>query len=138
MLDLLDCLMPACHEESAVTTPTVADVTFGAVIALAAVIEKHAPALLVIRDAAADGLAADLDPALPVVVCGHSLGGALATLLVADLTANTPLKPQAWTFASPKVGDAVRRTLRRPEHRVMADLQPSRRRPAYFPVDVTE
>ena len=57
--------------------------------------------------AAADGLAADLDPALPVVVCGHSLGGALATLLVADLTANTPLKPQAWTFASPRVGDAV-------------------------------
>ena len=57
--------------------------------------------------AAADGLAADLDPALPVVVCGHSLGGALATLLVADLTANTALKPQAWTFASPRVGDAV-------------------------------
>ncbi len=57
--------------------------------------------------AAADGLAADLDPALPIVVCGHSLGGALATLLVADLTANTPLKPQAWTFASPKVGDAI-------------------------------
>jgi len=32
MLDLLDCLMPACHEESAVTTPAVADVTFVAVI----------------------------------------------------------------------------------------------------------
>ena len=60
-----------------------------------------------VAQAAADGLAADLDPALPVVVCGHSLGGALATLLVADLTANTPLKPQAWTFASPRVGDAV-------------------------------
>ena len=45
--------------------------------------------------------------ALPMVVCGHSLGGALATLLVADLTANTPLKPQAWTFASPRVGDAI-------------------------------
>jgi Lipase (class 3) len=41
------------------------------------------------------------------VVCGHSLGGALATLLVADLAANTPLKPQAWTFASPRVGDAA-------------------------------
>jgi hypothetical protein len=60
-----------------------------------------------VAHAAADGLAADLDPALPIVVCGHSLGGALATLLVADLTANTPLKPQAWTFASPKVGDAI-------------------------------
>ncbi|MGO9193709.1 MAG: lipase family protein [Streptosporangiaceae bacterium] len=60
-----------------------------------------------VAHATADGLAADLDPALPVVVCGHSLGGALATLLVTDLTANTPLKPQAWTFASPRVGDAI-------------------------------
>jgi pimeloyl-ACP methyl ester carboxylesterase len=61
-----------------------------------------------VAQAATVGLAAGLDPgALPMVVCGHSLGGALATLLVADVTANTPLKPQAWTFASPKVGDAV-------------------------------
>jgi triacylglycerol lipase len=60
-----------------------------------------------IAHAAADGLAAGLDPALPIVVCGHSLGGALATLLAADLAANTPLKPQAWTFASPQVGDAM-------------------------------
>ena len=61
-----------------------------------------------VAQAAAAGLAAGLDPgALPMVVCGHSLGGALATLLVADLTANTALKPQAWTFASPRVGDAV-------------------------------
>ena len=60
-----------------------------------------------VAHAAADGLPADLDPALPTVVCGHSLGGALATLLVADLAANTPLKPQAWTFASPRVGDAT-------------------------------
>ncbi len=57
--------------------------------------------------AVADGLAADLDPALPTVVCGHSLGGALSTLLVADMAANTPLTPQAWTFASPRVGDAA-------------------------------
>jgi triacylglycerol lipase len=58
--------------------------------------------------AATSGLAAGLDPAsLPMVVAGHSLGGALATLLVADLTATTALKPQAWTFASPKVGDAT-------------------------------
>jgi predicted lipase len=55
----------------------------------------------------AEGFAADLDPSLPTVVCGHSLGGALATLLVADVAANTPLRPQAWTFASPRVGDAV-------------------------------
>jgi triacylglycerol lipase len=59
-----------------------------------------------VAHAAASGLGAGLDPALPAVVCGHSLGGALATLLVADLAANTPLKPQAWTFASPRVGDA--------------------------------
>jgi triacylglycerol lipase len=58
--------------------------------------------------AATSGLAAGLDPgALPLVVCGHSLGGALATLLVADLAANTSLRPQAWTFASPKAGDAA-------------------------------
>ena len=36
-----------------------------------------------------------------------AVGGSLATLLVADLTANTPLKSQAWTFASPRVGDAI-------------------------------
>ena len=60
-----------------------------------------------VAQAVAAGLAADLDPALPTVVCGHSLGGALATLLVADVTANTQLKPQAWTFASPRVGDAT-------------------------------
>ena len=61
-----------------------------------------------IAQAATEGLATEVDPAgLPVVVTGHSLGGALATLLVADLNANTSLKPQAWTFASPNVGDAV-------------------------------
>jgi triacylglycerol lipase len=60
-----------------------------------------------VAQAVASGLEAGLDPALPTVVCGHSLGGALATLLVADLTGTTPLKPQAWTFASPRVGDAI-------------------------------
>jgi hypothetical protein len=36
-------------------------------------------------------------------------GGSLdaTNSLVADLTANTPLKPEAWTFASPNVGDAI-------------------------------
>jgi triacylglycerol lipase len=60
-----------------------------------------------VAHAAADGLAAALGPDLPIVVSGHSLGGALATLLVADMSANTSLKPQAWTFASPRVGDAA-------------------------------
>jgi triacylglycerol lipase len=61
-----------------------------------------------VAQAATSGLAAGLDPAsLPLVVTGHSLGGALATLLVTDLNATTALKPQAWTFASPQVGDAV-------------------------------
>jgi hypothetical protein len=32
MPDLLDCLMPACHQASAVTTPAVAGVTFPDVI----------------------------------------------------------------------------------------------------------
>lgn len=58
-----------------------------------------------VAGAATEGL--DLDPSVPLVVSGHSLGGALATLLVADLAANTPLKPQAWTFASPRVGDST-------------------------------
>jgi triacylglycerol lipase len=61
-----------------------------------------------VAQAATSGLAADIDPAsLPLVVTGHSLGGALATLLVTQLGATTALKPQAWTFASPHVGDAV-------------------------------
>ena len=91
-----------------------------------------------VAHAAAGGLAADLDPGLPLVVCGHSLGGALATLLVADMTANTPLKPQAWTFASPQVGDAVFAAryggLSTVSWRIynQVDVVP------YFPVDVTD
>jgi len=61
-----------------------------------------------VAQAATTGLAGDLDPSsLPLVVTGHSLGGALATLLVAQLSATTELRPQAWTFASPQVGDAT-------------------------------
>lgn len=41
-----------------------------------------------------------------VTVCGHGLGGALATLLIADVALNTPCKnPAVYTFASPRIGD---------------------------------
>jgi hypothetical protein len=41
-----------------------------------------------------------------VTVCGHSLGGALAALLTADVALNTPCKtPTGYTFASPRVAD---------------------------------
>lgn len=41
-----------------------------------------------------------------VTICGHSLGGALATLLALDVALNTPFKnPTCFTFASPRVGD---------------------------------
>ena len=60
-----------------------------------------------VATAVAEGLGAEPNSAVPTVVCGHSLGGALATMLVADLAANSSLTPQAWTFASPRVGDAA-------------------------------
>jgi triacylglycerol lipase len=91
-----------------------------------------------VAQAATSGLTAGLDPAsLPLVVTGHSLGGALATLLVTDLNAATALKPQAWTFASPRVGDAVFAAryggLSTVSWRIynQADVVP------YFPVDVS-
>jgi hypothetical protein len=43
-----------------------------------------------------------------VTVCGHSLGGALATLLIADVAVNTPCKsPVGYSYASPRVGDHI-------------------------------
>jgi predicted lipase len=46
-------------------------------------------------------------PVGPVTICGHSLGGALATLLALDVAANSAIKdPTAYTYASPRVGDA--------------------------------
>ena len=78
------------------------------------------------------------DPALPVVVCGHSLGGALATLLVADLTANTPLKPQAWTFASPRTGDAIFAARYGGLSTVSWRIYNQVNVVPYFPVDVTD
>jgi Lipase (class 3) len=45
-------------------------------------------------------------PITSVTICGHSLGGALATLLALDVAANTPFKsPTTYTYASPRAGD---------------------------------
>jgi hypothetical protein len=45
-------------------------------------------------------------PVGSVTVCGHSLGGALATLLALDVAANSTFKdPSTYTFASPRTGD---------------------------------
>ena len=42
----------------------------------------------------------------PVMICGHSLGGALATLLALDVATNTAFKNIAsYTYASPRTGD---------------------------------
>jgi Lipase (class 3) len=44
----------------------------------------------------------------PVTVCGHSLGGALATLLGLDVAVNTIFKnPTVYTYASPRTGDSA-------------------------------
>jgi lipase (class 3) len=41
-----------------------------------------------------------------VTICGHSLGGALVTLLGLDVGANTPYKtPAVYSYASPRTGD---------------------------------
>jgi Lipase (class 3) len=45
------------------------------------------------------------NPITSVMVCGHSLGGALATLLVLDIAVNTPFFPSSYTYASPRTGD---------------------------------
>jgi hypothetical protein len=48
----------------------------------------------------------DSGAAASVTVCGHSLGGALATLLTLDVGLNTSCHaPTAYTYASPRTGD---------------------------------
>jgi len=47
-------------------------------------------------------------PVTSLAICGHSLGGALVTLLALDVAANTAApfnKPIVYTYASPKTGD---------------------------------
>jgi len=50
------------------------------------------------------------NPVASLTICGHSLGGALATLLALDVAANTSTPfntPTAYTYASPKTGDLL-------------------------------
>jgi hypothetical protein len=59
---------------------------------------------------AKDSIKAYLDTgaAIGATVCGHSLGGALAILLVLDIALNTSCHaPTAYTFASPRVGEHI-------------------------------
>jgi hypothetical protein len=47
-------------------------------------------------------------PVSSITICGHSLGGALATLLALDVAANSAFKnPAVYTFGSPRVGDSL-------------------------------
>ena len=91
--------------------------------AAGASVKMHAHAGFVTGYAAVrERLLARLQPALAdgaggrLFVCGHSLGGALATLAGADLALNAPLLAQAgarppsvhvYTFGSPAVGDGL-------------------------------
>lgn len=48
----------------------------------------------------------DTRAATTVTICGHSLGGALATLLTLDVGLNTSCRtPTGYTYASPRTGD---------------------------------
>jgi pimeloyl-ACP methyl ester carboxylesterase len=52
-----------------------------------------------------------VQPIGSLTICGHSLGGALATLLALDLAANTKVpafrSPVVYTYASPRTGDST-------------------------------
>jgi hypothetical protein len=47
-------------------------------------------------------------PVSSLTICGHSLGGALVTLLALDVAANTGFtNPTVYTYASPRAGDPL-------------------------------
>jgi pimeloyl-ACP methyl ester carboxylesterase len=55
-----------------------------------------------------DALAKLPQPVGSVTACGHSLGGALATLLALDVAANTVFtSPAVYTYGSPRIGDSL-------------------------------
>jgi hypothetical protein len=54
------------------------------------------------------GKLASPHPVSSVTICGHSLGGALATLLALDVAANTVFTaPAIYSYASPRTGDSL-------------------------------
>jgi hypothetical protein len=72
---------------------------------VAAAVQRHAPT--VARPGEREA-APPVAAVKTIVVVGHSLGSALATLYVADNAATSPMKtPLICTFASPRVGDPV-------------------------------
>jgi predicted lipase len=61
----------------------------------------------IFRKSILDGLKS-VGPRKNLFIAGHSLGAALATLSVPDISASTPFKiPTVYTYASPRVGDKI-------------------------------
>ncbi|HEY6385081.1 MAG TPA: lipase family protein [Candidatus Acidoferrum sp.] len=68
-------------------------------------VEEGLGALSVVRTLGTVGWKRDVSS---FTICGHSLGGAIATLLALDVAANAPVpfnNPTVYTYASPRAGD---------------------------------
>ncbi len=70
-------------------------------------------------------------PVSSLTICGHSLGGALATLLALDVAANTAFSsPAVYTYGSPRTGDSLFANHLRPGgQELVPDRKPPRHRP---------